>query len=341
MQKLLKYDYQLVISVSAGELKDAVQKEIRRLQALKLKEKIPRNLYMDNELAATVMYHQVRALAELLKTNEENLRKLASPAKKKQPGEAEDPHEGIIARSFFRRQARRLRRSSNENLILSRAHLLDALSYCLAQALRLLYPDSNSSDLDAEEEDPSSDSNDLQDCLLEFQNKLVFIQQIEQQSTTKTNEELEEEELLEKIEKMKNDNLRQTSKLNKQINDIPTNGFALARAKDRRGQQRQTHGSLISQRKTHFRLLQAGHHPLRGQDREPSKIERDHRVEAEVKMEEQARSLKSQLEEKVEVEIKLNLEIDRLSKEIDRMKQQLEKFLRELTEKELIIKMER
>lgn len=32
--------------------------------------------------------------------------------------------------------------------------------------------------------------------------------------------ELENEELLEKIEKMKNDHLRQTSKLNKQFNDI-------------------------------------------------------------------------------------------------------------------------
>jgi chromosome segregation ATPase len=70
-----------------------------------------------------------------------------------------------------------------------------------------------------------------------------------------------------------------------------------------------------------------------------SKIE-THRL-IEVKLEEQARTLKSQLEEKMELEVKLNLEIDRLGKEIDRMKQQLERFLRELTEKEYLIKMER
>jgi hypothetical protein len=30
----------------------------------------------------------------------------------------------------------------------------------------------------------------LQECLLEYQNKVVLVQQMEQQSTTKTNEEL-------------------------------------------------------------------------------------------------------------------------------------------------------
>jgi hypothetical protein len=64
--------------------------------------------------------------------------------------------------SFFRRLARRLRRSSSEKLILSHAHLLDALSYCLGQALRLLHPDSNESDHEGEEE-PSSDSNDVEE----------------------------------------------------------------------------------------------------------------------------------------------------------------------------------
>ena len=37
----------------------------------------------------------------------------------------------------------------------------------------------------------------------------------------------------------------------------------------------------------------------------------------------------------------MNGEIGRLSKEIDRMKAELDKFIRELTEKELVIKMER
>lgn len=52
---------------------------------------------------------------------------------------------------FFRRQARRLKHSSNEKLILSRAHLLDALSFCLRQALRLLHPDSNEAEPEEEE----------------------------------------------------------------------------------------------------------------------------------------------------------------------------------------------
>lgn len=43
----------------------------------------------------------------------------------------------------------------------------------------------------------------------------------------------------------------------------------------------------------------------------------------EVKLQEQATTLKSQLEEKVQNECKLNLEVDRLSREIDRMQEQL------------------
>jgi hypothetical protein len=48
----------------------------------------------------------------------------------------------------------------------------------------------------------------LQDCLLEYQGKLVFIQQLEQQSTTKTNEELEEEvnKLISDYERLKVEN---------------------------------------------------------------------------------------------------------------------------------------
>jgi hypothetical protein len=100
MQKLLKYDYQVLISLAGGDLREACQKELRRLQALKLKEKIPRNLYLDNELAATVMQNQVRAINELIKANEDNLKRLASPAKKKQPGEAEDARESLMVRRY-------------------------------------------------------------------------------------------------------------------------------------------------------------------------------------------------------------------------------------------------
>jgi hypothetical protein len=48
LQKLLRYDYEVVISLANGELKEACQKELRRIQTLKSKEKIPRNLYLDN-----------------------------------------------------------------------------------------------------------------------------------------------------------------------------------------------------------------------------------------------------------------------------------------------------
>lgn len=61
---------------------------------------------------------------------------------------------------FFKRQARRLRRSSGEKIILSRAHLLDALSYCLKMANKMLNPDSNDSEREAE---PTSDSNDVEE----------------------------------------------------------------------------------------------------------------------------------------------------------------------------------
>lgn len=48
----------------------------------------------------------------------------------------------------------------------------------------------------------------LQDCLLEYQSKVIFIQQLEQQSTTKTNEELEEEvnKLISDYERLKAEN---------------------------------------------------------------------------------------------------------------------------------------
>ena len=61
----------------------------------------------------------------------------------------------------------------------------------------------------------------------------------------------------------------------------------------------------------------------------------------QLKMEEQAKGLKSELEEKIQVEFKLNLEIDRLSKEINRLKELLDRHLKELTEKEQLIKYER
>jgi hypothetical protein len=48
--------------------------------------------------------------------------------------------------AFFKRQARRLKRSSGEKMVLSRAHLLDALSYCLKQANRLIHPEEHESD---------------------------------------------------------------------------------------------------------------------------------------------------------------------------------------------------
>lgn len=60
-------------------------------------------------------------------------------------------------------------------------------------------------------------------------------------------------------------------------------------------------------------------------------IEAHKRIEA--KLEEHARGLKQELDEKVQVEIRLNIEIDKLSREIDRMKNELERYVRELTEK--------
>jgi hypothetical protein len=55
----------------------------------------------------------------------------------------------------------------------------------------------------------------LQECLLEYQSKLVFIQQLEQQSTTKTNEELEDEvnKLISDYERLKTENKQQLESL--------------------------------------------------------------------------------------------------------------------------------
>jgi hypothetical protein len=64
-------------------------KEIRRLQSVKLKEKIAKNIYLDSELSAIVMQNQIRALIELQKINEDNMKKYASPTRKKQPNEAD------------------------------------------------------------------------------------------------------------------------------------------------------------------------------------------------------------------------------------------------------------
>jgi hypothetical protein len=97
LQKLLRYDYEAVIAMAGGELKEACQKELRRLQALKLKDKIPRNLYLDNELAANAIQNQVRAMAELLKVNQDALRRLGSPAKGNAGG---DQEEGVVARRY-------------------------------------------------------------------------------------------------------------------------------------------------------------------------------------------------------------------------------------------------
>lgn len=84
LQKLLKYDLSVVVSISAKELKEACMKEMRRLQSLKLKEKIPKNIYLDGEITALAMQNQIKALMELQKINEDNMKKYASPVKKKQ-----------------------------------------------------------------------------------------------------------------------------------------------------------------------------------------------------------------------------------------------------------------
>lgn len=86
LQKLLRYDYETVIALASGELKEVCQKELRRLQALKLKEKIPRNIYLDNELAANVIQNQIRAMGELLKLNQDAQRRLGSSKKDKSQG---------------------------------------------------------------------------------------------------------------------------------------------------------------------------------------------------------------------------------------------------------------
>lgn len=84
LHKLLKYDFSVVVSVSTKELKEACMKEIRRLQSLKLKEKIAKNIYLDGEITALAMQNQIKALMELQKINEDNMKKYASPTKKKQ-----------------------------------------------------------------------------------------------------------------------------------------------------------------------------------------------------------------------------------------------------------------
>lgn len=83
--------------MAGGELKEACQKELRRLQTLKLKDKIPRNLYLDNELAANAIQNQVRAMAELIKANQDVMRRLGSPAKGKSGGEQE---EGVMVSRY-------------------------------------------------------------------------------------------------------------------------------------------------------------------------------------------------------------------------------------------------
>jgi hypothetical protein len=56
----------------------------------------------------------------------------------------------------------------------------------------------------------------LQECMLEYQNKVILLQQLEQQSNTKTNEELEEEvnKLISDFERLKDENRQHIENLN-------------------------------------------------------------------------------------------------------------------------------
>lgn len=99
-KKLLKYDLDAFLSLSSAEAKELCAKELRRLQSIRQKAKLPVSIIVDNELAAIIMLNQMRALGDLQRMNEENLKKFGSPAKKRVSYENEESRDNLVVRRY-------------------------------------------------------------------------------------------------------------------------------------------------------------------------------------------------------------------------------------------------